>query len=76
MRLIGLAVILSLTLAPLVAEPVPVGWYPGFEDDDIVKLDSLPPTAPSNIESFRGAANHVDKILRGPSPLTCPSSSP
>ncbi len=24
-------------------EPVPAGWYRGFEDDDIVKLDSLPP---------------------------------
>src|SRR5262249_37352627 len=23
-------------------EPVPVGWYRGFEDDDVVKLDSLP----------------------------------
>ena len=24
-------------------ERVPAGWYRGFEDDDIVKLDSLPP---------------------------------
>ena len=23
-------------------EPVPTGWYRGFEDDDIVKLDALP----------------------------------
>lgn len=23
-------------------EPVPPGWYRGFEDDDIVKLDALP----------------------------------
>jgi hypothetical protein len=23
-------------------EPVPAGWYRGFEDDDFVKLDALP----------------------------------
>ena len=46
-----------------------------YPSSEYVDLGGLMSYAPSYSDLYRRAATHVDKILRAPSPPTCPSSS-